>query len=189
LSLHDALPICVTCHELGHNEGLLHANWWDTTKNDSMIGIGTHIEYGNVYDTMGPAGAGAYQFNAMHKWRIDWLPESYVHDVTTNGVYRIYPFDVPIRTNGHFYAAHVYKDWQRDYWVEARQLFPSNPWLKYGVSLNWSPWQESSGGTHLIDTTPGTPTDDKSREDAAVTVGRTFGDYVNGVYITPIARG
>ncbi len=179
----------VTSHELGHNEGLWHANWWNTSANSSIIGVGTHIEYGNVYDTMGSAGAGANQFNAMHKWRMDWLPERYIHDITTNGTYRLYPYDVPQRTNTHFFAAKIHKDWQRDYWLEMRQRFSSNPWLVYGVSVNWSPWDESSGGTHLLDTTPGTPTDKASREDAAVTIGRTFGDYVNGVYITPIARG
>ena len=63
----------VTAHELGHNYGLWHANFWDTTTNGSMIGPGTNLEYGNIYDTMGAAAAGAYQFNAAHKTKLDWL--------------------------------------------------------------------------------------------------------------------
>jgi len=125
----------------------------------------------------------------MHKWRIDWLPEGYVHNVTTNGVYRLFAFDVPNRTPGHFFAAKFRKDWQRDYWIEFRQKFPSNPWLVHGVMLNWDPWLESSGGTHLLDTTPGTPTAQGSREDAAVVIGRTFSDPPAGIHITPVARG
>jgi hypothetical protein len=57
----------VTAHELGHNYGLMHANFWDTTINDNTIGIGLgkNTEYGNIYDTMGVASAGNNQFNAM----------------------------------------------------------------------------------------------------------------------------
>ncbi|MDB6110596.1 MAG: hypothetical protein JWR69_2346, partial [Pedosphaera sp.] len=181
----------VTSHELGHNYGLWHANYWDTstTNGNSIIGPGEHVEYGNVYDTMGRASAGNNQFNAMHKNRLDWLPDSYVHDVTSNGVYRIFAFDVPNRDDGHFLAVRIKKDFQRNYWVEFRQKFKSNPWLQNGVLLNWSPWANSSGGTHLLDTTPGTPTDDDSREDAAVVIGRTFTDAPAGVHITPLARG
>jgi hypothetical protein len=90
-----------------------------------------------------------------------------VADASTNGVYRIYPFDVPSRVVGRFYAATIRKDYQRDYWIEFRQMFTSNPWLQYGVLLNWSPFDQSKGGSDLIDTTPGTP---RGRTDA----GRCF---------------
>src|ERR1019366_7673769 len=182
----------VTAHELGHNYGLWHANFWDTTTNASMIGPGTNLEYGNVYDTMGLAGGGNYQFNAAHKNKLDWLTADAVQVVSTNGVYRIYPFDVPASAlvNGRFYAAAVQKDFQRYYWLEFRRLFTSNPWTQNGVLLNWSPWDESNGGTQLIDTTPGSPTfSGDSRDDAALVVGRTFDDNVAGVHITPLARG
>ena len=138
---------------------------------------------------MGSAGAGAYHFNAQFKNTLGWLPDSAVHNVLSNGVYRIYAFDSPNRVDGRFYAAHVTKDYRRDYWIEFRQRFTSNPWAQNGVLLNWSPWESSSGGTHLLDTTPGTPTSNSSREDAAVVIGRTFTDPGAGVHITPIARG
>ena len=183
----------VTAHELGHNYGLVHANFWDATTNYSMVGPGTNLEYGNPWDTMGAAGAGIYQFDAPHKGQLDWLKADAVQSITTNGVYRIYPFDVPAssRVAGRFYAAAVKKDALRHYWLEFRQLFTANPWLENGLLLNWAPWAQSSGGTQLIDTTPGSPDagDALSRDDAAVVIGRTFDDSVAGVHITPLQRG
>jgi len=181
----------VTAHELGHNYGLWHANLWNTTSNFSSVGPGTNLEYGNIYDTMGSAGGGIQQFNAAHKNALDWLKTDAVQLVTTNGVYRIYPMDDPARVAGRFYAAIVRKDFMRNYWLEFRNLFTGNPWTQNGVLLDWAPWQRSNGGSHLIDTTPGSPdtSDPTSRDDAAVVVGRTFNDDAAGVHITTLARG
>ncbi|HEX4350182.1 MAG TPA: PKD domain-containing protein, partial [Verrucomicrobiae bacterium] len=183
----------VTAHELGHNYGLWHANFWDATTNYSMVGPGTNLEYGNFYDTMGAANAGIYQFNAVHKNKLDWLKADAVQVVSTNGVYRIYPFDVPAssRVAGRTYAAAVQKDSLRYYWLEFRRLFTSNPWTQNGLLLDWSPWLDSNGGTQLIDTTPGSPDagDPSSRDDAALVIGRTFNDNAAGVHITSLQRG
>src|ERR1043166_619208 len=172
----------VTSHELGHNYGLWHANFWNAT--NSIIGPGTNYEYGNIFDTMGSGGVA--QFNAVHKNILNWLPDTAVHNVTSNGVYRIYTYDVPTRVEGRFYAAKVKKDFERDYWLEFRHSYISNPWLQNGVLLNWAPRPESNGGTHLLDTTPGTLAD---RDDAAVVVGRTFIGPAGGRNITPLGRG
>ena len=179
----------VTSHELGHNYGLWHANSWDVGFTASVIGPGTNSEYGNVFDTMGRASAGNNQFNATHKNVLDWIPDQAVHQVVSNGVYRVYAFDTPARQEGRFYAAKVRKDFRRDYWLEYRQKFKTNPWLQNGFLLNWAPWPESNGGTSLLDTTPGTPTNDESKRDAAITVGRTFSDESAGVHLTTLARG
>ena len=183
----------VTAHELGHNYGLFHANFWNATTNYSAMGPGTNLEYGNPYDTMGAANAGIYQFDAPHKNELDWLKADAVQTVTSNGVYRIYPFDAPgySRVAGRFYAAAVQKDALRYYWLEFRQLFTYNPWLENGLLLNWSPWSQSDGGTQLIDTTPGSPNAGGalSLDDAAVVIGRTFNDNAAGVHITPLQRG
>src|SRR5205823_3152535 len=117
--------------------------------NFSDIGAGTNLEYGNIYDTMGNATAGNNQFNAMHKNILDWIPATAVQTVTSNGVYRVFAFDEPTRVNGRFYAANVKKDFQRDYWIEYRRKFTANSWLQNGVLLDWAPWGESNGGTHL----------------------------------------
>jgi hypothetical protein len=171
----------VTAHELGHNYGLPHANFWDTITNTCPVAAGTNMEYGNIFDNMGSSSG---QFNAMFKNKLDWLPDTTVHTATTNGVYRIYPFDVPARLTNRFYAVKVRKDAQRDYWIEFRkQVAANSDSLPYGVLLNWSPWRESSGGSQLIDSTPGTPA---GRMDAPLVIGRTFSDFANGVHITPV---
>ncbi|HSY17071.1 MAG TPA: Calx-beta domain-containing protein [Candidatus Acidoferrales bacterium] len=181
----------VTAHELGHNYGLWHANFWNTTANYSMIGPGTNLEYGNIYDTMGSGGVA--DFNAIHKNILDWLKADAIQSITSNGVYRVYPFDVPAskRVAGRMYAGVVQKDSLRHYWLEFRQKFTSNPWLENGLLLNWTPWDESNGGSQMIDTTPGSPDagDPNSRSDAAVVIGRTFNDTAAGVHITPLLRG
>ena len=176
----------VAAHELGHNYGLMHANFWDTTTNGAAaIGPGFSVEYGNSFDTMGAAAAGANHFGALFKNSLGWLPDSAVHSVASNGVYRIYAFDTPQRTNGRLYAAKVHKDYGRDYWLEFRQAFPRNVSMQNGLLLNWSPWSASSGGTDLLDTTPGTLT----KADAALVIGRTFSDVPGGIHLTPVARG
>lgn len=172
----------VTAHELGHNAGLGHANFWQTYSNYTGIyGAGTNLEYGNIFDTMGSGGS---HFGVMFKHQLDWLPDTAVHTVTTNGGYRIYPFDTALRTSGRFYAARVRKDFERDYWLEFRNRFTGNASLQHGILLNWSSWS-GGGGSGLLDSTPAS----ESRADAPVVIGRTFSDRVAGVHITPLARG
>jgi hypothetical protein len=172
----------VTAHELGHNQGLGHANFWNPDATYTGIyGTGTNIEYGNIFDTMGSGGS---HFCALFKHQLDWLPDTTIHTITTNGVYRLYPFDTTTRTSGRCYAAHVHKDFERDYWLEFRNRFPGNTSLQNGILLNWSPWS-GGGGAQLLDSLPATD----SRTDSAVVIGRTFSDRLAGVHITPIARG
>jgi hypothetical protein len=174
----------VTAHELGHNYGLYHANFWDTGifNYSSAISPGTNIEYGNIFDTM---GFGNGQYNAVHKNTLDWIPNSSVYEVISNGVYRIHAYDRTNRVNGRFYAAKVRKDYQRTYWIEFRVEETFNPASQNGVLLNWAAWDQSNGGTSLLDTTPGT----LDVNDSALVIGRTFDDASAGVHITPLARG
>jgi hypothetical protein len=174
----------VACHELGHNYGLSHANFWSTT-DGSVIGAGANQEYGNTYDTMGSANGGIYQFNTCHKSRLGWLPSTAIQTVTSNGVYRIYPFDVPSLELGLKYALKIHKD-TRDYWVEMRQKFTGNTSLQNGVLLLWSPWAQSNGGSELLDTTPGSA---GGKSDAALQIGRTFEDTAAAIQITPVTSG
>jgi len=177
----------VTAHELGHNYGLGHANLWDTsTNNNSGIAQGWSVEYGNAYDTMGAASAGRNHFNPYFKNQLKWLPSTAIATPATNGVYRLYSHDLPHRLNGPAYAAHVTKDFQREYWLEFRQQFTSDPTLVNGVLLDWAPWKGSPGGTDLIDTT-------LSRgwglTEPALVIGRTFSDLPAGLHITPLRSG
>jgi len=175
----------VLAHEIGHNYGLWHANFWSAS-GDSVIGSGSHVEYGDSFDTMGSANAGAYHFNAYEKNRLDWLPTAGVTTITASGTYRMTQFDQASFVSGTIYALKVRKDSDRDYWLDFRQKFTSNAWLMSGVDLHWDPWAKSASGSHLLDTTPGSPS---AKSDSAVVIGRTFSDFNAGIHITPIAKG
>ncbi len=182
-------------HEIGHNVGVWHSNFWNTS-GASVIGPGANVEYGHIKDVMGSSGSGGH-FNASMKEQLKWItPENY-HTVLQSGTYRIFQFDQPNQDPARRYSLKVAKDADRDYWVEFRQKFSTNPWWTNGASLNWSPWGNGSGssnttaqgsnlGTQLLDTTPGSPDD---REDSPVAIGRTFSDFEAGVHITPIGKG
>lgn len=182
--LKSGTGVGVACHEYGHNFGVMHANFWSTT-NGSVIGGGSHVEYGDSFDTMGSANAGDYQFSACHKNILNWIPTPLVHDVTTSGTYRIYQMDQPSQNPRLRYAIKTRKDADRDYWVDLRQLFASNAWVQGGVFLHWSPWESSEEGAHLLDATPGSI---DGKNDAPLVIGRTFSDTETGIHITPIAK-
>lgn len=176
----------VACHEFGHNYGLWHANYWNASQ-ASIIGPGSHSEYGDIFDTMGSASAGDRHFNANHRNKIDWLGDNYIVTANQSGTYRINAFDIDSLTAGRFYGLKIRKDYDRDYWLELRHLFANNKYIQNGALLHWDPWAKSEGGAHLLDTTPGSPAASSSKDDAALLVGRTFVDDGAGVFITPVA--
>jgi hypothetical protein len=174
--LRNSFGAGVAAHELGHNFGLSHANFWDTG-GESVIGAGNSIEYGDKFDTMGSAGAGAKHFNARYKSYLNWLVSTNVLAVTNSGLYQLYPHDV---TNIGVCALSLRKDSRTNYWVEFRQKYTSNRWLMNGVSLRWA--QSGGQSTLLLDTTPGSV---DGKDDAAIVWGQTFGDPSAGIYLTP----
>ena len=177
--LNGAFSTYVTGHELGHNYGLWHANAWTTT-DGSVIGPGQNAEYGNPFDIMGQGGGNGHM-NAWFKSRLDWLlPESYVN-VTASGTYRIGAIDEPAETG--LRALRIVKSSTKNYWVEWRKRFTSNPRAMNGVMLNWG--YNNASGSHLLDMVPATPI---SRQDAPLLVGRTFSDTEHHIHITPITR-
>ncbi|MGC4027397.1 MAG: hypothetical protein QM696_00795 [Steroidobacteraceae bacterium] len=78
--------VSVTAHELGHNFGLLHANFWNPLTNTISTGFGTNVEYGNTFDVMGGSSRG--DFSAMFKNSLTWLPDASAQRITTSGVHR-----------------------------------------------------------------------------------------------------
>ena len=172
----------VAGHELGHNEGLNHANFWDTA-GASVIGPGSNVEYGDPFDTMGQnASAGSYHFNARNKAYLNWLTTNDWVNVTSNGTYRIYAHDDQSATG--LRALKVVKNSNTNYWVELRQKFTSNKWLMYGAGLRWA--QNGNQQSLLLDTTPGSV---DGKNDSAIVIGRTFADPDSLIYITPLGLG
>lgn len=193
----------VACHELGHNYGLFHANFWDTVRPDfpnplnnpldansvvgfdSVIGTGRDIEYGDIFDTMGSGGGINGHFSALHKFILAWIPDSYVERITHSSTNRIYAHDAAPLVTGRRYLLAAPKDPERDYWISFRSRY-TDAWHQSGVELHWNSWSLTLGSSQLLDSTPGTP---RGRGDAALVVGRTFSDAAAEVHITPTARG
>ncbi len=172
----------VTAHELGHNFGLNHANFWDTD-GPTVTGPGKDIEYGDKFDTMGAASAGNNHFNARYKRLLDWLQDGEYSIATTNGTYRIHAHDQTNAVVGSR-GLQIFANSRTNYWVEFRQRFPGNRWLSDGVSLRWT--GRGSQASLLLDTTPESA---REKDDAAVTLGRTYSDLSAGIHITPVAKG
>jgi PKD domain len=188
-------------HELGHNLGLWHANYWQTSP-PSSIGPGSNGEYGNTFDLLGNSGSMG-QFTASFKNAISWLPTETHWTVNSPGVYRIHQFDSTIQDPAYRYALRIKKDTERDYWAEFRQLHTTNTGFMNGLMLTWDRWGQgniggsggspgngSNGGAQLLDMTPGSfgngITD--TRNDSALWVGRTFSDPDTNIHITPITK-
>lgn len=188
-------------HELGHNLGLWHANFWQSNP-PSTIGPGSNGEYGNKFDLLGSSSSMG-QFTASFKNTISWLPIETHWAVTSPGLYRIHQYDTSIQDPAHRYALRIRKDVEREYWAEFRQLHTTNSGFMNGLMLTWDRWGQggiggsggspgngSNGGAQLLDMTPGSfghgITD--TRNDSALWVGRTFSDHDANIHITPMGK-
>lgn len=175
-------------HEWGHNYGLGHASFWQTS-DGSVTGTGSSVEYGDPFDVMGSGPAPQGHYHPQGKSRLNWLTSSQWADATASGsgTYRIYRED-DSATTGTLRGARVTKvatvGSEEYYWIGYKPAFTSNVHLMRGAYLNW----QQAGQTRcwLLDTTPATSGD---TSDAPVDLGRTYADATAGVYITPVAVG
>lgn len=194
--------VAVLTHELGHNLGLWHANYWVTDK-PTLTGPGLNQEYGNKFDVMGSTGGAVMgPMVSVHKSSLRWLSPGAVHQVKANGTYRIYQGDQDRADADKRYALSVKMDSERDYWFEFRQTHLTIPSFMNGLMVNWSAWGTgdrnnqafgSNGGAHLLDMTPGSRPGNNSngadsRDDAGLVVGQTYSDKDNDLHITPIFK-
>jgi hypothetical protein len=176
----------ISCHELGHNLGFPHANFWDTG-GQSAIGPGGNQEYGDPYDVMGGGdvsdGTGPGHYVSKFKWRIGWLLDAEFPRLTAaSNTVRIYAHDNP--DSRGIRGVRFRRDAAQDYFLEFRQRYTANQWLMNGIGLRWG--SASGSGSQLIDTTPGTP---DGKNDSAIVIGRTFSDPTAPVHITPLGFG
>ena len=175
----------VMVHEFGHNYGVGHASFWETS-DGSVVGTGTSDEYGDDFDIMGD-GSNSAHFHPQAKEKLAWLEPSQWTNVSTagSGTYRVYRFDDPA-TTGTNRALRITKGTSpaEYYWLGYRKNLASNPWLQSGAYLVWQrPGQTRSW---LLDTTPGSSA---GRDDGAILPGKTYSDTTAGVHITPLGTG
>lgn len=192
----------ILAHELGHNFGLWHANFWRTTQGASPIGGGSGVAYGNVFDVMGSGGTLKFHYNAWSKQDLGWVLPRNVSYVRESGLYRLTQMDQGLESPESRYSIRVAKDSDREYVVEFRQGLPgvgaeANAWVQNGVILNWQPWRGgAASGLHfdsgplLLDMTPSSalPGGGGDRRDSPLVIGRTFSDRETGIHITPIGK-
>jgi hypothetical protein len=178
--LRNSFSVGVAAHELGHNLGLNHANFWDTL-GQSVAGPGISVEYGDIYDTMGTTSGGINHFNVRNKSYLSWLKTNEWVKVTGNGTYRLFAQDDPGSTS--LRGLCIPKDNNTNYWVEFRQKNKSR-WLMNGAGLRMA--QNGNQQSQLLDTTPGSR---GSKNDSCILIGNTYSDRNSGIHITPIGKG
>ncbi len=192
--INGSLNFPTITHELGHSFGLSHAKAWDC--GSSVIGSNCAvIEYGNMADVMGSAGAKGH-FHAYHKERLGFLNGGNTPPVTlvqSSGTYFISPLSSQdfspkalkilksIDSQGR-------KTW---YYAEFRQPTGYDSFLSYVYSgsnltkgLMITADSETNGAENFqLDLTPETA----SRADSALAVNQSFTDSSAGFTITTLS--
>ena len=167
-------------HEIGHSLGRNHANSWDSL-DGTPYGFGQNGEYGNPFDVMGGSGGFSAHYNIISKRALAWLPNSYMHLASDNGVYRIFAYDQPTLEEGKRYGLNVAKDSVRQYNIEyhpARGGFLANNALVLYSGMG-------SNAGHLLDTTQGSL---NGKGDGGIAVGRTFSDHEGDMHFTVLSQ-
>jgi len=185
----------VILHEFGHNYGLSHANYWvhdnsNAASTDPVDPSGASAEYGDDFDVMGSGSLLEGHFHMGAKQDLGWIGSNDWEDISgsgDNGTYRIYRFD-HINASGT-QALRIAKAATSDhYWIGYRKDYASLQSFASGAYLTW---ERAGGSTHrnqswLVDTTPQSA---GGKNDAPITLGRTYSDTASDVHITPVALG
>lgn len=195
VKMHGTIAPGIVAHELGHTQSLDHAHYW-LPSGSSATGPGTHVEYGDTFDSMGfSTGSANNFFNAPEKAKLGYLESADISAITQSGTYRIGRHDHP-DASGVRALKVTPGNVEYEYWFEQRQFGPTNlttaqlDRLRNGVMVHWGPGKAprftSGGGSYLIDGTPGSSA---GANDAALRVGETFVDPDAGITLKPLAVG
>jgi uncharacterized delta-60 repeat protein len=172
----------VVAHELGHTYGLRHANIWQVSDGNPVSPAGTSVEYGDVFDVMGNGLNFENHFSHLAKSILQWIPDTSVTTITSNGTYRVYRFDHSGANLTNTLALKIVRDSIRDYWIGYRRA-TANANLDNGAYVLWG--YNVSQASDLLDMN----TPNSNPNDAALAIGATFNDSVDGVTIHPTAQG
>jgi hypothetical protein len=167
-------------HEFGHNLGLNHAHFWDTSL-QSIIGSGQNVEYGDNNDPMGGGGS-PNQYNSRYKNYLGWIRNTDVADLDAlgSGTYRLYCLD--LNDSVGLRGLKFRRSASQNYWVQFRQRKTAKPALLNGVQMLWT--GNGNQGSYLLDVRLKGDADNN-----AVVIGRTFSDPSVGLHVTPIGLG
>lgn len=178
----------VFTHEFGHNYGIGHSGFWQTS-DGSVVGTGANVEYGDTYDIMGSGDLPEGHFHSQAKQRLDWLAAGEWADATASGsnTYRLYRIDSQF-TTGTPRGVRITKvptvGSQEYYWLSYRPLYGANPRFGSGAYMVWQ--RAGQSRSWLVDTVPATSGD---KTDAPIELGRTYSDTTANIHITPTASG
>ncbi|MBC8003301.1 MAG: PKD domain-containing protein, partial [Opitutaceae bacterium] len=200
-------------HELGHNFGLPHANFWQPEGRfpgptqppnpqppfpidpDSLIG---HYDVNAPFSGFNPQGTSEpiLHYGNLH----DVMGSGPGHfgvifKSAMNWLPQEFIKTVTASTTNRIYAFDTPRiSPGRLYAMRIHKNFQREYWVSYRQGFPDNPWFSNgleldwlqAGGNVLLDTTPNTTF---ARQDAALVVGRTFSDPEARLHITPIALG
>lgn len=184
--------IAVSCHEGGHNFGLMHANSIDY--GDEVLGKfdcgacgGSMAEYGDRFDVLGAWDNGHY--NAQHKVALGWFEPGNVVEVTGSGLYAIDAYATAsnnpkvlkvLRGNGSTSTEWIWLEWRAPVGFDATLNYYSG--YNFNGVLGHFEWGWGNSATYLLDFTP----TDGDFHNAALVAGQTWTDYYTGLVIKPL---
>lgn len=172
----------ILAHELGHNYGLDHSNLWKVTDGNPVSPTGTTLEYSDPFDIMGSGNLIEHHYSHWNKSILQWIPDTAVTTVSTNGMYRVHRFDAQGANLSNALALKIVRNGVQDYWIGHRRATTTAS-MDNGAYVLWG-YNQVTHGDLLDLATPG-----NSATDAALQVGASFNDAAAGITLTTVARG
>ncbi len=167
---------------LGHSYGLYDARV--SVEGREPFTSDGHGEWeADPLDVMGRGEHPALHFNEIYKAQLGWLPETAIHDVDTDGMFRVFRMDAAEPTAGQLAALRLPSRNGVSYWVGYRRPPASGPPAADGIHVRQL-FDSGAAVSHLLDLTPGTP-----NNDVGLAVGARATDDFRGISFRTVGTG